>query len=401
MDGVVCREMQPADIGATLALRNAVFVDDPPAPLTAADWAADGTVAAIAVRDGDVVGAIPMAPRRLVVAPRLVIRAAVENGVGVRADLRGQGIGAGMMAAAAAFMRDRADALLVYPRHDRTPAHRFYARTGHHALLATRVYRRERPAAGALPPGSLLSGADAVCAESGRLLPLFRSAYGGFGGFPLRDAGYWRRALASSIFTEMPTDFFLILVPDGNAPIGYAIAGINTRRAGNPVEILELATPAADPAIAGRVLAAVGAFAAGRGIAVEMAASDEDPFVPALLAAGFVAGPRDRLVMGRLLDVPGFFRRYWLPRADLAGVGLRAWTDACDHTLSEAGAGYPTLTLELREGTLHRWLLGRIDLASHLREGTVTAYGAPMEAIRRLAAAIPSTPWAYQRLDYI
>lgn len=171
MGGTDYGEMQPADIGATLALRNAVFVDDPPAPLTAADWA----------------------PRRLVVAPGLVIGVAVENGVGVRA---------------------------------------------------------------------------------GQLLPIFRSAYRRLGGIPPRDAGYWRRALASSIFTEMPTDFFLVLVPDEDAPVGYAIAGINTRRPGNPVEILELAAPAADLAIAGHLIARVGAFAAARELAVEMAASE-------------------------------------------------------------------------------------------------------------------------------
>ena len=149
------------------------------------------------------------------------------------------------------------------------------------------------------------------------------------------------------------------------------------------------------------MLATVGAFAAGRGLAVEMAASDEDPFAPALLAAGFAAGPRDRLLMGRLLAVPGFFRRFWLPRADLAGVGLRAWTEAGDYALSEAGAGCQTLTMELREETLHRWLLGRVDLASRLREGTITAYGAPPQVLQGVCAAIPSTPWAYQRLDYI
>ena len=272
MGGTDYGEMQPADIGATLALRNAVFVDDPPAPLTAADWAADGTVAAIAVRDGNVVGAIPMAPRRLVVAPGLVSGVAVENGV--RADLRGQGVGSAMMAAACTFMRDRADALLVYPRHDRTPAYRFYARTGHHALLATPVYQWEHPAEGTLPPGSPLAGADAVFARAEQLLPLFQSAYRRFGGFPQRRAAYWRRALASSIFTEMPTDFFLVLVPDEDAPVGYAIAGINTRRPGNPVEILELAAPAADLAIAGHLIARVGAFAAARELAVEMAASE-------------------------------------------------------------------------------------------------------------------------------
>ena len=60
MDGVVYREMLPADVAAALASRNAVFVDDPPTPLTEADWARDGIVATIAVLEG---GAPALAPR--------------------------------------------------------------------------------------------------------------------------------------------------------------------------------------------------------------------------------------------------------------------------------------------------------------------------------------------------
>lgn len=401
MDGVTYREMQPEDVAATLALRNHVFLDDPPAPLSEGAWAADGTVAAIAVLGGAVVGAIPMAPRPLVIAPGITVRAPFENSVGVRADLRGQGIGSGMVAAANDFMRDRADGLFVYPRHDRTSANRFYARTGHHDLLATRVYHLKYPAAGTLPPGSVFTGSNAIGLQADHLLPVFTSAYGRFGGFPPRNAGYWRRALASSIFTEMPTDFFLLQAHEGKHLAGYAIVGINTRRDGNPVEILELATLAGDLVIAGRVLATVGAFAAERGIAAQMAAADEDPFVPALLSAGFIAGPRDRVLKGRILDVAAFFLCYWQQRVALDGVGLRIWTEAQDYLLVLPGTGFPTLTLEMPERTLHRWLLGRIDLASRLREGTVTAYGAPLEALHHLSAVIPHTPWAYQRLDYI
>jgi hypothetical protein len=63
--------------------------------------------------------------------------------------------------------------------------------------------------------------------------------------------------------------------------------------------------------------------------------------------------------------------------------------------------GYPTVTLEMIVETLHRWLLGRVDLAARLREGTVTAYGARDTALHGFCARTPHTPWAFHLLDWI
>jgi len=55
----------------------------------------------------------------------------------------------------------------------------------------------------------------------------------------------------------------------------------------------------------------------------------------------------------------------------------------------------------MKEETLHRWLLGRLDLRARLAEGSVTAYGTNSPVIERVCDAIPCSPWAYHFIDWI
>lgn len=398
MDEIVYREMTPADLGATLAVRNDVF---PRTPLVAADWQRDRMLASIAVLGDDVIGAIPLAVRELVVAPGVLISAPFENSVGTREAFRSRGIGAGMITAARDFMRDRADGLFVYRGGERTPGYRFYEKTGHHALLAARAHRLDHSIGRPEAPVRLVAGPEAIGWYGEQMLPIFTSTYGRYGGFPRRIATSWSRAFASCIFAEIPTDVYLISAHHHDELVGYAIVGVRTVHADGLAHILEMATRAADLGLASSLLGGVGRFATGRGLAVEIMASDEDPLLPALRASGFVAQPRDMFLMGQLIDVPRVFNRYWSDRVTLGGVGLRVSTPVRDDVLLEPDVGFPTLTLEMREETLHRWLLGRVDLTARLREGTVTAYGAHGPVREAVGHAIPWTPWAFHYLDWI
>lgn len=401
MEGAVFREMGAGDVPAALALRNEVFADY---PVTAADWAGDEMEAAIALLDGEVVGAIPLAPRELVVGPARTIAAPFENAVGTRAALRGLGLGAGMIAAARDFLRQRADGLFVYREGERSAEYRFYAKTGHHDLVATRPHRLREPGAMGRGVGHgdeplVVAGAAAIAAHGAELLPLFRASYDGLGGYPPRSVDSWRRALASSIFVEVPTEPALLRVEVAGRLAGYALVGVRAARPDGWLRVMEMATAGGDLALAVRTLTAVAAFAAARGLAVEIVLSDEDPALAAVRALGFESGPRAMFLMGQIIDVPRFFARH--RPIDLGGVGLRVATEDADHELSEPAAGSPTLTLEMKEATLHRWLLGRANLAAHLDEGTVTAYGARGTPLGRLRSAIPPTPWAFHALDWI
>ena len=144
MDNLVCREMiWPDEIEAMLSIRNAIFP-----PISAEDWRRyRSDTASMAFLDGIPIGAIPLDQRRFQIAPGVVIDTAFEHAVGTRADFRSRGIGTAMIEAAAAFLHERAEALMVYRGAERSPGYRFYERSGHRDLIYMRTLSR--------PPGDV------------------------------------------------------------------------------------------------------------------------------------------------------------------------------------------------------------------------------------------------------
>ena len=398
MEGIEYREMQPDDVFSALALRNEVFAE---AQVTQRDWEQDNMVASIAVLEGEVVGAIPLALRKTVIAPGVTITAAFENSVGTREELRSQGIGTGMIAEARQFLAGRADALFVYRGDERSDGYRFYANTDHYDLLYSRHYRYGSPETSYLPPGVTLAGKESIILNMERLEAIFNSTYGRFGGYPSRREDYWQRAMASSIYAEFPTDFSFVHIIQSDELLGYAICGVRTTRHNGMADVLEMATLGGDLSIAHRILTGVASVAGERKLGVDIQASDADPFVPLFHSNGFLPEPRGTIIMGQVIDVPEFFNAHWSERFELHNTALIVSTPREEYTLIDPEIRQNTLTLEMKEEMLHRWLLGRLDLRARLAEGSVTTYGASAQLVERLCDAIPYTPWAYHFIDWI
>lgn len=398
MEAIEYREMQPDDVLQALALRNEVFSD---ALVTQEDWERDEMLAAIAVLEGEVVGAIPLALREVVIAPGVTITAAFENSVGTREELRSQGIGRNMIATAREFLPERADALFVYRGDERSDGYRFYATTNHYDMLYSRHYRFGSPETGHLPPGITLAGKESVFLNMERLEAVFNSTYGRHGGYPQRSEGYWQRALSSSIYAEFPTDFSFVHIIQSEELLGYAICGVRSTRHNSTAHVLEMATLGADLSIGQRILTGVASVAAERKLGVDIQVSAADPFLPLLQSYGFAPEPRGTIIMAQVIDAPSFFEKHWHQRFDLYNTALVVRTPQDDYPLIEPEVRQSTLTLEMKEETLHRWLLARLDLRARLAEGSVTAYGASDQVIERVCDAIPCAPWAYHFIDWI
>lgn len=398
MEGIEYREMQPDDVFSALALRNEVFSD---ALVSQEDWERDEMLASIAVLEGEVVGAIPLVLRETVIAPGVTITAAFENSVGTREELRSQGIGRGMIAQAREFLPGRADALFVYRGNERSDGYRFYATTDHYDLLYSRHYSYGSPETSYLPPGVTLAGKESIFLNTERLEAIFNSTYGRFGGYPQRGGDYWQRALDSSIYAEFPTDFSFVHIIQSDELLGYAICGMRTTRHNGMADVLEMATLGADLSIAQRILTGVASVAGERKLGVNIQISDEDPFRPLFQANGFLSEPRGTIIMGQVIDVPSFFEKHWHERFGLYNTALEVTTPKDDYVLIDPETRQSTLTLEMKEEMLHRWLLGRLDLRARLAEGSVTAYGTNSAVIEQVCDAIPFSPWAYHFIDWI
>ena len=386
------RERRPDDDAAALALRNAVFP-----PIDPDHWA-DSQSAAVAFLDGRLVGVIPFIIRPFVIAPGVVIRAAFANSVAVAEDLRDQGIGSRMMAAAQRFLPAHADAMCVYTGREADGLqYRFYRRTGHHDLLYPHRMTKPAPAGEhALPHGATLAASDAIPEREAELRDVFADCFAGWGGFPARERGYWRRALASHIFVEVPYDAFdLVLVrDDGDRLTAYAIAGTRER------ETVVLEAAARDAAAAATLWEAVGALAASRQ-AAQVAIHGQDfgtPLHASLLAAGFAPEPRDDVLSGRVVAPEAVYDASLRAATDGERPAFEVWTPVGSFRF---GSGAPPLRLEMKDDDLHRLLLRRLDLASAIGEQRVTVREGSAEQVRRAAAALAPIPWVYHHLDYI
>ena len=337
---------------------------------------------------------IPFVVRDFEIAPGSAIRAAMANAVGVAEGHRGAGIGSRMMEAAREFLPRWADATFVYTATEAGgPQYRFYRRCGYRDLLYPR--RMRRPAGRREPAtdrGAALQTLEAALDEEEELLRVHRACFAGYGGGPPRVPGYWARAFASQIFAaERYEEFAAATVSAAAGLEAYALAGL---RHGDAL-VLEWAAvgePAAD-----RLWAAVERLAR-RWDARETAVYAQEltgPCPGALARAGFARDPRDAVLCGQVLRPQEAFaaRR---PARTVPAIAI--WTPRRELRL---GSGEPDVMLEMKEATLHRLLLARVDLGRLVRSQHVTVRLGELDAVETISRALAPAPWVYHHLDYV
>ena len=125
------------------------------------------------------------------------------------------------------------------------------------------------------------------------------------------------------------------------------------------------------------------------------------PLYASALRAGVIPEPRRDVLVGQVLAPVALYERR--REAALAGSGItvEVWTPARSLTLRQEDQGAPTLSLEMKEETLHRLLLARVDLQAAVREQRVTVRAGDWDLLSRVAAILQPVPWVYHHLDYI
>ncbi len=394
MENLVCREMiWPDEIEAMLSIRNAIFP-----PISAEDWRRYPTdTASMAFLDGIPIGAIPLDQRRFQVAPGKIIDTAFEHAVGTRADFRSRGIGTAMIEAAADFLRERAEALMVYRGAERSAGYRFYEKSGHRDLIYMRTLSR--------PPGDVpaadvgVQGRDELLAIEPELLRVFNATFADYGGFPPRAVGYWRRALSDMIFTVIPQQIIFVRYPTAGELQAYIIASIRTGvRASEAITILEIAATGDEAARA--VIRGISAEGARRGWPVNTIACVDSPFRMVMRAEGFVEGPRHTMIMGRVIAPERLFAKVCEDCEAIAELKIKAWSPSHDWSLWEGPRARREITLEGKELILHRLLMRRLDVEAAVASDLLTIHGEEADDRERLAAALPYCRWEYHTIDW-
>jgi len=357
----------------------------------------------VVTAEGDkIVGAIPFDLRDFLIRPGLSIRSAWAHMVCVDAEYRSRGIGSGMMKLgreqlasellAGQHLPRICEAMFVYTGSEGTPPYTFYEKNGFVDLHYSRFYTLTGLKANA-PLEVQVTPFDPARIGEKDLYAAYQRAYQAYAGFPVHYPGYWQRAIASIIYIEIPTEFYIATLTQETELSGYAIFGFIRGYA----TILELAADPAEPGLIEKLLQAVIAAAAARGVEmVNMLACTHHPAASALLEIGFQPDRRANaeVIAGVVLE----FDRLW---NKLAGenppFGLDIWTPS--RTLKLPGLGKP-ITLEMKESTLQRLFLCREDLPAALETERITSphLSLPLEALQRI---FQPARWVLHWLEWI
>jgi predicted N-acetyltransferase YhbS len=393
------REATEADAADITAIWNLSF---PPVTVEQYKAQRDHT-AAVAVDDGRLVGAIPFQLRPLALVPGVTATVAWAHSVSTIPGKRNQGLGGGMMAEARRFLADRCEAMCVYTDSGAaSPSpYGFYSRAGH--VDACYIHRYfQAPEARPAVEGIRRHDISAIFRLEGVLLDVFHSAFGSFGGFWPRGAGFYQSALDSVIFIQDPAAPSLLLSGSEARPNGYAVLG----DAGAELQVLELATRNGDTGAAEGLLRQVGSLAGARGQTARFDVAANHPYARVALGLGWETAGRadnDLVTAAQVLRPQALAARLFRPELLPDGVEVWAWAARREPIPLHVPAGprRAVVTIELKEEQLHKLLLGRLNLAAALAADDVVVRGAS-DALRDVVArACPWCLWAYHAIEFI
>lgn len=403
ISNITAREFKPDELELGLKIRNEIF-----APMTADDWEKEeNKTAAIAFEDNRAVGFLPLYLRELKLNKDANVVAAFENAVGTHKDYRGRGVGTAMVNAMCSFLKGKADALYVYRSDERSQGYGFYKKTGHADLLHLRRFNYENNEADIDGNVVITGSIEEIYKNQEYLMDIFEETYESFGGFPARYDGYWKKALNSSIYVCLPTEFHFFKHMKNGHMDAYLIAGKSIdncgRHTGDRLQVLEMASRTHCEDAMKALLNSACAFAGRIGLkGISILTSDYNPFLFLFESLNFEQLPRGNHMLALSFDSRSFFGKVWKEKFDLKGVELKVWTPKQDFVMLESNNDDKmSVTLEMKEDTLTQWLMGRIDFKSRIREGNITVINGNRQIIEEIAGFIPLCKWQYHHLDYI
>ena len=358
--------------------------------------------ASLAIAGDRVVGAIPLHKKDFQIARQTTIKAAFEHGVSVSEEMRGQGIGTAMVGCGEKFLSNDCQAMMVYRSDERSAAYRFYRKSGHYDLQYTREFILREPRKYE-DKDIQVKGVNDISEIEESLLMLFNSTYGNYGGFPIRYKRYWSKALGSKSYPAHPRNYkymTVLYLLANRKPKGYLVsAEWKDKR----LHILEIATEGGNEEYGLRLLKTAGNLAGGRNTEILLITSDTTPYREVLNEAGFLESPRSMVTLGFLVNKQKMVEKVWRDNKSLDNIEVRVWTPGEELLLHASKSKEPdrVITLEMKDETLTRLLLSRIDLLSAVKEERITVHSGSETLLKEIAKALPFARWTYQDIDFL
>ncbi len=392
------REYRDEDFDSFHQLHNAVF--PPVTEEQMAGWMArDDVTAGVAVRDGRVVGEIPLHTREFMVRPGVAVTAAFQHSVCVAEETRGEGVGSRIQNVIKQFMLGRATALTVYRGDERSPAYRFYDQNGLVDLSYHRTWRLDDVATVASREFQAVGIEDFIAREP-EALAVFEDALGYLGGRQLRKPGFFADTLTNLEMCELSPTLMAFMAEESDGLAGYVL--VSVRDGGGPVTILEVASRGRDIDLAEGLVRSVCALAAERRAPLLVTLSDtsicRDLFAP----LGFESTPRGEMIMGMPLDWQGMADRVWWAQPGLEGVEVGIRTPERDVTIRRPdGEATRSLVLEMKHHQASRYMFSRLNLRAEWAADMLTCRDGSAGDVALLDRAIPWSEWEPRDFEHI
>ncbi|OGJ93698.1 MAG: hypothetical protein A2487_06420 [Candidatus Raymondbacteria bacterium RifOxyC12_full_50_8] len=383
------RELRPSEKKELLSFRNSIFGD-----ISEEKWDAMGCTAAMAWKDNELWGAIPLQFRQQVIAPGITIPVVYENAVGVSDKARGTGIGTKMIDNTSQFIQDRTDALFVYRGSERSDGYRFYRKTHHGDLFFQQLFTLQKPKG---RQGKVhICNADQALERESELMALFGRCYKRFGGYWKRQPGYFKTVLSSHVYKN--DNWRLFIYAPSKKLEAYAIVNPECKHA-KGYNIYDYAARS-ETALA-HVLDAIAYDAAQESHAPGVFISPENPFYQFFVKYGFAFERDEPYIMARMLNCGNLFAASSRGSALLRNLELRACTPHRDCVLNQPKKPAYCATLYLKEAQLSRLLCRRLDFGQAVRQNMVRTTWLPEKYLKALSQTFTFAPWVSFSIDYV
>lgn len=393
--GLHIYEYDPREMDEVLAFRNATFGD-----ISHEQWQAMGCTAVVAREDGRLVGFIPLQYRDQCLRPGVSVPVVYENAVGVAEGARGRGIGTQMIDAAAAFMAERVDALMVIRGWERSPGYRFYRRTGHGDLCHAVDY--DLPPEVAWPAADR-AGIDVLDRERWlalipQILDLHERRFGHYGGGWVRTPGYWRTVFDAHVYRQRKW-WLIVLRGAPDRLRGYLVAAQGVWGASQDLCVYEVVGED-DDALRhllryARQLSVNGEFHVPY---ISMA----NPLRRLLRDMGFLEGESSPQIMARILRPDRIFARLAAGSNLLHTLSLTVSTPHRTLVVNDPPQARYAVQLETKEQLLSRLFCSRLDLRAACKTEMVRARGRVDPGVmRELEQIFRFSEWVQWFTDFV
>jgi len=415
MDSYQFRPLTAEDIPQATAIINRSGFGAPITPSHWRDMEGHDHITYLALHADQVIGAIPFALRDFCITPRTSVRSAFAHMVSIDPEHRNRGLGSQLMDWSLNNLKGICDLVCVYTGCEGHSPYRFYQHNGFFDL--SYAYRYDHPAVNhPIPEDFQFHPIDQIQLLESALSKCFQQCYSDDAGFPKRGPGFWMKASKSIIFHQGPRLLGILARHNQGQILGYALLA----KERDLFKILELACHKNDSDTATRLLAGSNSIAGQENLSrTVIYCSSNWPFLELLRKLGWECGSREvnldpeypddpdpwerhRIIAGRILNFGRLFGKHWAEGEEALDISLRVWTGATKSLLLHPShPGARMVNLEMKEETLHRFLLHRINLRQAIKAEWITVQTGKPEDIEQIHSLFLPSPWQYFEMDYI